>query len=278
MNRSNLDRPRAGVAGRHNGWERGGGPARTELSRLVKPRRAAELVAAHLRAEIVGGTRAFGATLPVERELVEAYGVSRPTLREALRILETEGLLEVTRGAKGGARVIGPSLTLASHAVGMLLQAQHTSLADVQAARQIIEPPAARMVAERHCADDLAALGWALEAERVSVGTPEFPFAAMRFHELLIERSGNNTLSAFLMVLHDIHEGVASMLSSGRHDAGIESRALQFHEKLLARVEVGDGPGAEHLWREYWAWIVPYTRADSTAVVDVLSPSGGTRD
>ena len=52
----------------------------------VKPKRAAQLVADHLRAEIVLGNLATGETLPVERELIETYGVSRPTLREALRI------------------------------------------------------------------------------------------------------------------------------------------------------------------------------------------------
>ena len=252
--------------------------ARPPFAHLVKPRRAAELVADHLRAEIVGGVRPLGASLPVERELIDAYGVSRPTLREALRILETEGLLEVKRGAKGGAKVIGPSLTLASHAVGMLLQAQHTSLADVQVARQIIEPPAARMVAERRSVTDIDALARAIGAERAAVGTSDFPFTAMRFHELLIRLSGNNTLSAFLMVLHDIHEGVAQMLSAGRHDPAIESKALRFHERLLTRIEASDGPGAERLWRDYWAWFLPYTRPDSTAVVDALTSTGAGHD
>ena len=63
----------------------------------VKPKRAAEIVTGSLTSDD---------SFPVERELIETYGVSRPTLREALRILETEGLLVVTRGVKGGARVV----------------------------------------------------------------------------------------------------------------------------------------------------------------------------
>ncbi len=244
--------------------------ARTALQTQVKPRRAAELVAGHLRSEIVTGAINRGDRLPVERDLIDAYGVSRPTLREALRILETEGLLEVTRGVKGGARVIGPSLRLASHAVSMLLQAQRTSLADVQVARQIIEPPAARMVAEQRAPETLRILRDALEFERVAADSPEFPFAAMRFHELLLQLSGNNTLSAFLMVLHDIHEGVAVLISTGTRAPAVSAKVLEYHAQLLGHVEAGDGPAAEQLWRDYWTWILPYTNPDSTAVVDAL--------
>ena len=233
----------------------------------VKTRRAAQLVADHLRAEIVRGHLATGDNLPVERELIATYGVSRPTLREALRILETEGLLEVNRGMKGGARVLGPSLTLATHAFGMILQARGTKLVDVQVARSIIEPPAARMVAERRSPEDLLVLREALDAERASAGTPDFPFAAMRFHEALIGLSRNNTIDAFLQVLHDIHEGAAVMFSARRTSGASTRWTIAQHEQLLTHIENGDGDAAEALWREYWK---PYTTDSGTAVVDVL--------
>lgn len=231
----------------------------------VKPKKAAELVADHLRSEIVTGNIATGDSLPVERELVESYGVSRPTLREALRILETEGLLEITRGVKGGAKVLGPSLTLASHAFGMILQAKGTKLVDVQIARSIIEPPAARMVAERSAPEDLLVLREAVDAEKAVAGTAEFPFAAMRFHETLVGLCGNDTIDAFLQVLHDIHEGAAAMFSKRKLSAG---RAIETHEQLLEHIERGDADAAEQLWRDYWA---RFTSDRDTAVVDVLA-------
>ena len=237
----------------------------------VRPPKAAEMIAGRLRAAIVTGQLAVGDDLPVERELIEAYGVSRPTFREALRILETEKLLRVTHGERGGAKIIGPSLELASHAVGMVLQAQGTTLADVQVARQIFEPPAARMVAARCSPTTLRVLRQALATER-DAGPAEFSLAAMRFHELLIQESGNNTLSAFLYVLHDIHEGHARAIArAGRQEPSVRARVLEIHAELLEHIEAGDGDAAEQLWRDYWDWIIPFTRPkDATNVIDVL--------
>ena len=244
----------------------------------VKPRKSAEIVAGRLRLVIVNGELAKGDMLPVERDLVESFGVSRATMREALRILEAEGLLEVARGARGGARVIGPTLALASHAVGMVLQAEGTRLSDVQVARQIIEPPAARLVAERPAAEReqaVASLREALEEERSAVATGDFSYKAMAFHEKLVQLSGNRTLATFLLVLHDIHEGVSAWLSQEVSHARdlIRARTLSYHEQLIRHIAGGDGDSAEALWREYWRWIVPFTHPEQ-AVVDVLRNLG----
>jgi len=244
--------------------------------RVVKPRKSAEIVAGHLRLAIVNGELARGEKLPVERDLIESFGVSRATMREALRILETEGLLRVDRGAQGGARIIGPTLALAAHAVGMVLQSEGTKLADVQAARQIIEPPAARMVAERprkERREIVSILNKALDAERQALDSADFPFKAMSFHETLLQLSGNRTLSTFLFVLHEIHEGVAAALSQKVTDRRIRQKAFDFHERLIGLIEAGDGEGAEGLWRDYWRWITPFTQPEE-AIVDVLNNLG----
>ena len=237
----------------------------------VRPPKASALVANEIRSDIVTGSLTRGDELPVERDLIARFGVSRPTVREALRILETEHLIEVTRGERGGARIIGPSLALASHAVGMVLQAQRTTLADVQEARQIFEPPAARLVAQRRSKRTLSALRAAFDAEVASAGTA-FPLAAMHFHEVLIAASGNNTLNAFLHVLHNIHEGHARAIErAGQGDRAVRARVLQIHLELIGHIETGNGDAAENLWRDYWAWILPYTRPKgATNVIDVL--------
>lgn len=238
-------------------------------SKPVRPKKSAEIVADRLRLAIVSGDLSKGQDLPVERDLIESFGVSRATMREALRILETEGLLEITRGARGGAKVIGPTLALAAHAVGMVLQAQDTLIADVQIARQIIEPPAARMVAERRSPEAIARLEAIIAEEELAAGTKDSPFLAMKFHETLVQLSGNHTLSTFLLVLHEIHEGVAIALSEKNKGKKRSGRTIDTHRTLVELIKAGDGTGAEKLWRDYWQWITPFTHPEA-AVVNVL--------
>ena len=116
-----------------------------------------EMIAAYLRGKIVRGELAEGDCLPAEVELMHQFDVSRPTLREAFRILETESLIEIRRGARG-ARIIAPSIEVAARYVGLLMQTSGTTVADVYEARSLLEPVAAGLLAERRTSHDLADL------------------------------------------------------------------------------------------------------------------------
>src|SRR5438094_679185 len=104
-------------------------------------------IADELRSLIVNGDLAEGDSLGHEPELVERFGVSRPSLREALRILETEGLITVVRGVRGGVVVHSPDERMTARTAAMVLQARNVSLADVFEARALLEPLAAKMIA-----------------------------------------------------------------------------------------------------------------------------------
>src|ERR1700734_809644 len=110
--------------------------------------KAAELVAARIRGQIIRAELKEGDALPAESELMETFGVSRPTLREAIRVLEMESLLRMRRGSRGGAVVTAPDPTVAARAVGVLLQLRGVTLRDTHEARTMIEPMAARHIAE----------------------------------------------------------------------------------------------------------------------------------
>src|ERR1700742_2157648 len=103
------------------------------MAQLRVPK-AAELIASQLRREIVRGDLGENEALPPQSALMEQFMVSRPTLREAFRILESEGLLSVRRGAHGGARVHKPKPDVAARYAAHVLQSQGTLLSDVFAA------------------------------------------------------------------------------------------------------------------------------------------------
>ena len=105
--------PLQGTSTRTRSKEPGFSEPRSRPSPVRVPK-AAELVAAHLRRQIIRGDIAEDEALPAEAELMHIYNVSRPTLREALRILESESLIVVKRGARGGARAALPDATAAT--------------------------------------------------------------------------------------------------------------------------------------------------------------------
>src|SRR5437868_49816 len=90
-----------------------------------------------------------GATLPKLDDLTAEFGMTKSTVREACRILETEGLLTVRRGTGGGAVAHSPSAQTAAYTIGLVLQSQQVSIPDVASAVHRFEPLCAELCAER---------------------------------------------------------------------------------------------------------------------------------
>ena len=223
------------------------------VGQLVRAPKTAELIATLYRRQIVRGELRAGDTLPPEQQLMGRFGVSRPTLREAFRILETENLISVKRGSRGGARVTTPSLSVAARYTGLLLQVQGTTIADVCQARTVLEPACARLLASRRTRADLADLDACLEELRggAAAGRPgQWAGPERRFHELVVQRSGNRTLAVQGGILQDMVDthvslaGARDALAAGRLEVG-------GYERLVALVEKRDGPGAERHWRAH---------------------------
>src|SRR5271167_142174 len=112
-----------------------------------KPREKPQQIADELRRLIIAGELNEGDSLGHEPDLITRFGVSRPSLREALRILEAEGLISVIRGVQGGVVVHRPDQRLTARTAAIVLQSRNVPLADVFQARTIIEPAAVRIVA-----------------------------------------------------------------------------------------------------------------------------------
>lgn len=223
--------------------------SRRSHSRVRVPK-TAELVAGQIRRQIIRGEVAEGDALLPESDLMKQYGVSRPTLREAFRILESESLIAVSRGARGGARVLPPDIAVVARYAGLLLQYSGATLEDVQTARIVVEPPAARTLAERQDLEAAARLRDLIEHER-AIATDESAFADMstRFHEFMMELAGNQTLAMVVGMLHDIVEIHVEDSMIGEYNAQMIARAIRSQEKLVELIEAGDGDAAEAHWR-----------------------------
>jgi DNA-binding FadR family transcriptional regulator len=248
------------------------------IGREVRVPKTAELVAGNLRRQIVRGELREGDALPSETALMDQYGVSRPTLREAFRVLESEGLITVRRGSHGGARVHVPNGDVAARYAGLVLQYRGATLADVLEARAVVEPPCAGLLASRRSAADLARLEAAVDAADAAIDDPLAGIHLQQdFHALVVELAGNETAIVLVGMLRHIID--AATVSRIARDAGSPSeRAAQHtghrsHRRLLEYVEARDAEGAERLWRKHIVETSAYLLSAPTAdtVVDLLT-------
>lgn len=233
------------------------------IGEVLHTPKTAELIATHLRRQIVRRELKPGDTLPRESQLMEQYGVSRPTLREAYRILETELLITVRRGARGGAQVMEPDTSVAARYVGVLLQVQGTTINDVYEARMISEPACAALLAKARKKIDLAdltavvdELEASLESAKDSIpGAVRWTQLTARFHELIMLRCGNKTLALQGAVLQDIvATHVRARVATGFDLSESPDRFLKTiraYRKLITLVDQRDAPAAEKHWRAH---------------------------
>jgi DNA-binding FadR family transcriptional regulator len=231
-------------------------PAVPRTETLFKVPKTAELVARHLRQQIVGGTLVEGDALPSEVALTERYGVSRPTLREAFRVLEAEGLITVRRGAHGGARVHAPNADVAARYAGFVLEHQATTLADVYAARLLLETPCAALLARCHSDGDLDLLwGSVLDGEAIGDDRHRLIRHHAEFHALVVRLSGNHTVTLLSSMLRHIIDSanfrrVDPDTTGPAMDNAFE-HGVRAHRKLVTLVEANDPHAAEALWRKH---------------------------
>ena len=220
----------------------------------VRVPKTAEIVAEKIRNRIISGDLSEGDSLPSEGQLLEKFGVSRPTLREAFRILENERLISVTRGSRSGARVSAPRVGSVSRYASYYLQANDVSVPDIFEARLAIELPSVRRLCVRKNIDEIKRLNE--EVDRLDAldgagARDELIQGFTRFHKLLVEVSGNQTLLFMIQMLQELMEQVQIRLLS-HHSTAEESdsgKAIRSMRKLVQLISDGDQEPAVAHWR-----------------------------
>lgn len=214
-----------------------------------QPKRAFETITASLREMMANGELRPGDRLPAERDLAQQFGVSRTSVREALRVLETLGVISVRRGAEHGATLTPEPSNAFSTTFALLMDLRHISPAEVLEFRLMLELGAARSVASRR---DPVALGKlrALVAEMEAEDTSDADFHRLdaAFHVALLEATGNR--------LVDLVEGgldtalrriITDVASAWRDQTSLRSDLTRQHREILAALEAGDGEEAARL-------------------------------
>ncbi|HVX20694.1 MAG TPA: GntR family transcriptional regulator [Acidimicrobiales bacterium] len=240
------------------------GGLRARRGEQLRQPRLAELVAAALRDDILSGHLAEGDSLPRQEDLLETFGVSPPAVREALRILETEGLIRVRRGNVGGAVVRSPSAEGVAYMVGLVLQSWHTTLADVGGAVCEVEPVCAALCARRtdRYQAVVPVLRAILDEQRDAVDdNVAFNLTSRRFHEALVAGCGSDTLRVVAGALETVwtsHEHRVYEVEPGP-GPDVRRSALRAHEKLVDAIEIGDDVAAAALARSHLDATQAYT-------------------
>lgn len=224
----------------------------------TRSREKPEIIADELRALIVSGEVAEGESLGREPDLVERFGVSRPSLREALRILEAEGLITVVRGVLGGVVVRAPDVKGTARTASILLASRNVTLGDVHDARSVIEPAAARILATSSGRKEaVAELRELVDRQRGVVDDPlQFGEANAAFHERLVVLAGNQTLAIVAEMLDEVTAWAVTEVSQSRNvrdSVTIRKRGIRSQERLLELIAVGAGIEAEEHWRAHMA-------------------------
>ena len=211
----------------------------TVTLRSIQPSPLVEQAAAQLREQIVGGAWPVGTKLPGETTLAASLGVGRSTVREAIRALAGEGLLQPRQGAGVFVLATEPKADFGDHL-------RKAAIADVYEVRMMIETRAARLAAERRTAADVAALETALDRRTRAArrSDAEFIDADIALHAAVVAAAGNPVLTAlFEQFVPALRAGLTEIVrASGRADENLGHTA---HAALVAAVAEGNPDRAE---------------------------------
>ncbi|MBW8638702.1 FCD domain-containing protein [Hoeflea sp. WL0058] len=212
----------------------------------VKIPRAADVLANQLRDEIVGGRLADGEMLPNERELAESSRLSRSSVRDALRMLELEGLIVTKQGRNGGSKVCKPGRDTIVKTVSLFISSRRTRRASLVEARGAIEPSAAMLAAKHRTDDDMAqirALHTVMEGGINDLD--RFLRGNIDWHMAVVRASHNDLLIAFMeSISHSVYDVTND---ETLNPPEVRQQVVRIHGRITDAIEKQDAAQARRL-------------------------------
>jgi GntR family transcriptional repressor for pyruvate dehydrogenase complex len=212
-----------------------------DLATVVVPK-ASDVLAAKLRELILSSGLAEGTPLPTERELVAQSGLSRTSVREALRVLETEGLVLTKAGRNGGSQVRRPGRESISRSFELFVRSHGVRFEALLEAREAIEPAAARLAAIHRSDADLAEMTRIHQALDQVLDVAEHVRLNLQWHRAVMRASRNELLIAFFDAIADSVQ--AATESQSLNSLEVRREVVRAHGRVLAAIAAQDGDAA----------------------------------
>ncbi len=226
--------------------------------RPASPRQYDE-VAGRLRDLVIEGSLQPGARLPNETALAREYGVSRATLREALRSLSAQSLIRTAKGAGGGSYVTRPSVDGVSSflhsSLTLMAGAEEITVDELLEARELLEVPAARLAAARIDDAGIQRLRDQIPSEPMRLGVSEQFVYNQDFHSVVIASSGNALLAIAAQPIFGV---LHTNLSRSKLGARFHRSVNDEHRSIAAAIASGDADLAAEEMHDHLVHIRPY--------------------
>jgi DNA-binding FadR family transcriptional regulator len=246
------------------------GPIRgsVRLSPMTVPK-ASDVLADDLRERILRGDFPEGTALPPERELVVQTRMSRTTVREALRILEVQGLVTIKTGRAGGAFVQRPGQESVADSVALLIRGRKIRIPALLETREAIEPFCAQLAARHRTDEDLELMERANEAIAVDGTLAAFLQANVDWHIAVATASHNELLTGFMLALS--RAIYASTDNQGFIDAEVRKTTIRAHRSITDAIRNQDPDAAvRRMNRHVHTYAQAVLEVEDRASVEVL--------
>lgn len=205
--------------------------------------KASDVLANYLREQILLGKLPEGAALPVERELAASVGLSRGTVRDALRVLEIEGLVTTRPGRAGGSFVRRPDATTLQRSLHVLVSAGGVRFRSLLETRDALEPAAAGLAALNRTEEDIDRLEEITDLLRASVpDIPEFLQHNVEWHVAVMAASHNEIMQVILESLSRAILRATDISDFNSPSTMLDT--LTAHDRILAAIRAGDSERA----------------------------------